>query len=102
MLCVRARVAGRWRARVYPLAVLRRETEPPAGWIGIPVCVSITGGSRATPPGGTHFESSEALGKLLVLATSTALNCFVIEGGEIVWGIRCNWCVAVPVPSPRD
>ncbi len=50
---------------------------------------------------GTHFESSEALGKLLVLATSTALNCFVIKGGEIVWGIRCNWCVAVPVPSPR-
>ena len=64
------------------------------------MCVSIIGGSRATAPGGAHFESSEALGKLLVLATSTAPTCFVIEGGEIVWGIRCNWCVAVPVPSP--
>jgi hypothetical protein len=32
MLCVRAHVAVRWRARVYPLPVLRRRTEPPAGW----------------------------------------------------------------------
>lgn len=52
MLCVRAHLAVRWRARVYSLPVLRRGTEPPAGWIGVPVCVSIIGGSRATAPGG--------------------------------------------------
>ena len=49
---------------------------------------------------GTHFESSEALGELLVLATSTALNCFVIEGGEIAVGDQVQLVRGRACPEP--